>query len=177
MKYLSRHRATLSSLYFDLRARGVGYFVSEANARPPFFHLKDFKALEHLFFISHGIYGDGKRHLVAEDQLLVWFLPVSIVSLHLQGETGHLLSRLLKGLLGLAEVVSEGRFSRLKQVRCDAQNVLDDCAVCSAFAAVGVDFGGDTFPLSKGTLPLHVERGPSYSPEPMPLPEEDDADL
>ncbi|KFY73643.1 hypothetical protein V499_06295 [Pseudogymnoascus sp. VKM F-103] len=57
VKHLSRHRATLKSLHLDLRERGVGYFLSEVNARPPFFHLKDFKALEHLFFNSHGIYG------------------------------------------------------------------------------------------------------------------------
>lgn len=57
VKHLSRHRATLKSLHLDLRKRGVGYFLSEVNARPPFFHLKDFKALEHLFFNSHGIYG------------------------------------------------------------------------------------------------------------------------
>ncbi|OBT86418.1 hypothetical protein VE02_05272 [Pseudogymnoascus sp. 03VT05] len=134
----------------------------EETARPSFFRLKDFKALEHLFLNSLGIYGHGRKHLLAEDQLLVWFLPASILSLHLQGQTGHLLSHLVKGLLGLAEAVSEGRFLRLKQVRCDAQNVLDDYAVCSMFAAVRVDFGGDTFPLSE---------------EPMPLPEEDDADL
>lgn len=177
VKYLSRHRATLKSLHLDLRERGCAYYVSEASARPPFFRLKDFKALEHLFLNAHGIYGNGKKHLLAEDQLLVWFLPASIVSLHLEGQTGHLLSRLPKGLLGLAEAVSEGRFPRLKQVRCDAQNVLDDYAVRSMFAAVGVDFGADTFPLSEGTLPLRVVRGPSYSPEPMPLPEQDDADL
>ncbi|OBT78676.1 hypothetical protein VF21_02351 [Pseudogymnoascus sp. 05NY08] len=114
VKYLSRHRATLKSLHLELRERGCAYCISEETARPPFFRPKDFKALEHLFLNSLGIYGHGRKHLLAEDQLLVWFLPASIVSLHLQGQTGHLLSRLVKGLLGLAEAVLEGRFPRLK---------------------------------------------------------------
>ena len=86
-------------------------------------------------------------------------------------------ARVGNALLGLADALSQGHFSRLKQVRCDAGQILDDNAVGSMFAAAGVDFNGDSFPLSKGTLPDRPPRRPSYSPEPMPLPEEDDADL
>ncbi|KFZ08095.1 hypothetical protein V502_09558 [Pseudogymnoascus sp. VKM F-4520 (FW-2644)] len=177
VRHLTRHRATLKSLHLDLRVEGFGYVPRKERASPPSFSLRDFTALEHLFLNSYRIYGEGERHLRAESQLLVQFLPASIVSLHLEGNSGDLLSRLAKGLLGLADAVSKGRFSRLKQVRCDAGQILDDNEVGSMFAAAGVDFNGDSFPLSKGTLPDWPARRPSYSPEPMPLPEEDDADL
>lgn len=177
VRHLTRHRAKLKSLHLDLRKEGFGYVARQERASPPSFSLRDFTALEHLFLNSYEIYGEGEQHLRAESQLLVRFLPASIVSLHLEGNSGDLLSRLAKGLLGLADAVSQGHFSRLKQVRCDAGQILDDNAVGSMFAAAGVDFNGDSFPLSKGTLPDRPPRRPSYSPEPMPLPEQDDADL
>ncbi|OBT66713.1 hypothetical protein VE03_03988 [Pseudogymnoascus sp. 23342-1-I1] len=173
MKYLSRHRTTLKSLHLDLRERGVAYRDSIERTIPPSFRLRDFKALEHLFLNSEGIYGGGEKHLTAEDQLLVWFLPANIVSLHLEGNSGP---RLAKGLLGLAEAASEGRFPSLKQVRRDAGQILNDNAVGSMFAAAGVDFNGDSFPASNATLPF--KEIPSMGRLiPMPLPEEDDADL
>ncbi|KFZ03282.1 hypothetical protein V502_11075 [Pseudogymnoascus sp. VKM F-4520 (FW-2644)] len=176
VKYLSRHCATLKSLHLDLRERGVAYRDSIDRAIPPSFRLRDFKALEHLFLNSEDIYGGGKKHLTAEDQLLVWFLPANIVSLHLEGNSGP---RLAKGLLGLAEAASEGRFPRLKKVRCDAGQILDDNAVGSMFAAARVDFNSNSFPLSNATLPFKEipSMRRSFSPIPMPLPEEDDADL
>lgn len=116
--------------------------------------------------------------MVAESSTLVWFLPLSIVSLHLEGSPHNLLPRLIKGLLGLAKAVSQGKFSRLKQIICDSRQILDDHAVASMFSAAGagVDFNVvDSFPLTNATLPTPVMeiRGPSYSPEPMPLPERD----
>lgn len=177
VKYLRRRRATLKSLHLDLRERGVAYVVSIDKATLPMFRFKDFTALEHLFLNSHEIYGNAKKGLLAEDQLLVWFLPASIVSLHLEGNWGN--PRLVKGLLGLAVATLEGQFPRLKQVRCDAGQILDDNAVGSMFAAAGVDFNGDSFPLSNATFPMSVMPipRPSYSPEPMPLPDYDDSDL
>ncbi|KFY38200.1 hypothetical protein V494_04457 [Pseudogymnoascus sp. VKM F-4513 (FW-928)] len=175
VKYLSRHRATLRSLHLDLRMRDVFYGDSIDRGSLPSFRLRDFKALEHLFLNSEEIFDGGNKHLIAENQLLAWFLPVNIVSLHLQGNSGNFLPRLAKGLLGLAKAASKGQFPRLKEVRCDARQILDDNAVGSMFAAAGVYFNGDSFPLSNATIPMRIIRGPSFSPEPVP--ENDDPDL
>lgn len=174
VRYLSRHRATLKSLHRDLRERGLDYFSNKAKASPPSFGVSDFTVLEHLFFSSKDICNNAKKHMVAESQTLVWFLPASIVSIHLEGNPCDLLPRLIKGLLGLAKAVSQGKFSKLNQIRCDSGLRLDNHEVASTFLAAGIDFNVvHSLPLSSATLPTPTMeiRGPSYSPEPMPLPD------
>jgi hypothetical protein len=177
VKYLSRHRTTLKSLHLDLRERGWPPINSSRTIRP-IFSLRDFTALEHLFLNSSKIYGDGWKELPAEYQLLVQLLPPGITSLHLEGHIGKVLIRLAKGLLGLADAVSQDQFPRLKQVRCDAQQRLPDneYAMGAMFAAAGVDFDYDSWPLSQATLRESDVPPPPTSFEPMPLPVWDDDD-
>ncbi|KFY07211.1 hypothetical protein V492_07344 [Pseudogymnoascus sp. VKM F-4246] len=174
--YLYRHRAALKSLHLDLRKRFGA--MSEISSAPSF-RLKDFTALEHLFFNTGEICYNGETQSVAESQTLVWFLPASIASIDLEGHPGNLFPRFTQGLLGLAKAVSQGEFPRLKQIRCDVGHLIEDYAVCSMFAEVGVDFKEVRFPSSNATVPsnFRAAQRPHYSPEPMPLPEYSDEDL
>jgi hypothetical protein len=173
VRYLSRHRATLKLLCLDLRWRCWPFTDDKI---PPVFSLKNFTALEHLFLNSSEIYSWAWGESILDSKALIQLLPPTIASLHLAGPVGKALPRLAKGLLRLAAAVSRGKFPKLKQVRCDSQERLDEYAVDIAFAAAGVDFDYDSWPSDEATLRESDVPPEPTSFEPMPLPVWDDDD-
>ncbi|RDW74193.1 hypothetical protein BP5796_07635 [Coleophoma crateriformis] len=176
--YLRHHRATLKSLHLDLRWRGWSP-LTEGRQVKPVFSFADFTALEHLFINGSEVFSRPWIASPADSQFLVKLLPPSITSLHLAGEVGNARPRLAKGLLGLAEAISQGKFPRFKQIRCDIQQLLDDgYNVAATLAAVEVDFGYDSWPLGKVTFQENDNLSLLEYLEPMPLPDSDyDSDL
>jgi hypothetical protein len=172
VRYLSRHRATLKTLHLDLRARWWSPFT-DGKIRPVF-TLRDFSVLEHLFLNSSEIYSRFWAEKSTDPYLLVQLLPLGIVSLHLAGHIGNILPCLAKGLLRLADAISRGQLPRLEQVRCDAEQRLDEYAVEAAFAAAGVDFGYNSWPRNEATLRASDVPSPPTSPQPLPLPDMDE---
>lgn len=154
VKHLKRHCETLTSLHLDLRARGIDLETDGGNIQP-ISSLKSFNLLEHLFLNSSAICGRGRRESQLDYEMFTNLLPHTIVSLYLPGKLGRVLPRLAKGLLGLANAISNGQFSKLKTVRCDVLQAIDEeeFAVCRAFSSVGVNFAYDSWPLSEAPVP------------------------
>lgn len=74
------------------------------------------------------------------------------------------------------DATSQGKFPKLQQVRCDAEQKLDDDhALGAMFAAAGVDFSYDSWPYSKPTL--RDSDVPSWQGGPLPLPAGVDSDV
>ncbi|KAF7131276.1 hypothetical protein CNMCM5793_004390 [Aspergillus hiratsukae] len=151
VRYLSRHRATLESLHLDLRKRGHTQDGPEPRA---VFSFREFTVLKHLFLNLDEFHTRFWAGTPAEDpDLLVQLLPPSITSLHLAGHITDELPRLEESLLGLAHAASRGQFPRLEEVRWDHKEKLNSEAIVStAFAAAGVSFGYDRWPMSMSTL-------------------------
>jgi hypothetical protein len=95
-------------------------------------------------------------------------------------------------MLDLAGGIPEGNFPDLRKVTCDTENTLDnELEVTAMFAVAGVEFGYDSWPLSKATLDLPGDLTSSpWDTVPwdhgcyfrvdtvqMPLPDEEDEDL
>lgn len=172
---LDRFHATMKSLHLDLRSRLLIPFDPNTDSQPAF-SFRDFTVLEHLFLNLSELYDMSSKESPEDSQVLVKLLPPDIKSLHLAGYIGSSLGRLAIGLLSLADAASEGRFPRLEEVRCDAEQKFDDAyGVDAIFAAVGVDFGYESWPHSEPTLRETDMSPPSY--EPLPLPSDDDSDL
>lgn len=112
-----------------------------------------------------------------DPQFLVRLLPCDLVVLHLADCVYKALPDLVKSLLALADAVSQGQFPRLERVRCDSEQKFDDDAVVAMFAAAGVDFGYESWPLSEATLQIGDIPPPPTSFPDMPLPDDDDPDL
>ncbi|RDW67564.1 hypothetical protein BP6252_08960 [Coleophoma cylindrospora] len=175
--YLRRHSRTLKSVHLDLRLRGWSP-LTEGQQVTPVFNFADFTALEHLFINASEVFGTSWKESPADLRCLMKLLPPSITSLHLAGEVGNARLRLAKGLLDLAEAVSQGEFPQFKQIRCDIQQLLDDdYDVAATFAAVGVDFGYDSWPVGKVPFQENDNLSLPKSLEPMPVPDSDDSDL
>lgn len=176
------HRKTLKSLHLDLRQRDWFPCLEDRDIWHTF-SFTDFPALEELFLNSNEIYGrcrKEKKSPVAYSHLLLEILPSRIKSLYLAEHIGNLLPHLVTGLFALADAVTQGRFPRLEMVRCDRDQKLDEedeDSLRSIFAAAGVDFEYETFPLSEGTLGLGSPQPSPSSLSPMPLPDSDDPDL
>jgi hypothetical protein len=151
VRYLSRHRATLESLHLGLRKRGHPQDGPESRG---IFSFREFTALKHLFLNLdefHTRFWAGTPE--GDPELLVQLLPPGITSLHLAGHITDELPRLEESLLGLAHAASRGQFPRLTQVRWDQKEKLHgECIVRAMFAAAGVSFGYDSWPMSKSTL-------------------------
>jgi hypothetical protein len=114
--------------------------------------------------------------------LLTKLLPPTVTSLSLAGDLGKFTSRLGHALVYLAKSVGPGKeFKALQRVRCDANfaQTFDQMGVTEAFAARGVDFGYETFPLSEPTrrqgeeTPLEP-RSPVDWDNLQPLPDDDE---
>ena len=175
-KNLNRFHSTLKSLYLDLRFRLVIPF--DHNRRfEPIFTFRRFSVLEHLFLSLGELYDLSCKVSIADPQILVKLLPPGIKSLHLAGVTSNILPDLAIGLLSLAGAASEGRFPQLKEVRCGAEQRIDEeSRIAAAFAGAGVNFGYEIWPYSKPTLRETVAPPPSF--EPIALPSDDeDSDL
>ncbi|KAI5860461.1 hypothetical protein GGS23DRAFT_581487 [Durotheca rogersii] len=145
---LNRNRETIKTLRLDLRFEQNAPFKDERNITEQIPSLRGFPVLQNLQINSVLIYSTVDER--PEDcGILVQLLPPSLVSLHM-AETigGRLMPRLVKGLLNLAETVLQGQFSRLKEVKCDTEQRLDDYDVGEMFAKAGVDFGYETWPFS-----------------------------
>ncbi|GES62571.1 hypothetical protein ATEIFO6365_0005071200 [Aspergillus terreus] len=151
VKYLSLHRETLESVHLDLRKRGLTFSPPVPRA---IFSLKKFTVLKDLFLNLDEFH---TRFMAADplgdQELLVQILPSSIVSLNLAGSITEELPRLEESLFGLAHAVSHGQFPKLKQVRWDEKEKLnDELGVRSMFATAGVNFDYNRWPMSMTTL-------------------------
>ncbi|KAA8651681.1 hypothetical protein EYZ11_009274 [Aspergillus tanneri] len=175
IKYLSYYHETLKSLKLDLR-RLRWSPVSNGQNTQAAFSFQAFTALEHLFLNSSELYSCFLTESPAES-LLVQRLPPSITTLRLAGHIGYGLPHLAKGLLALADAALQGQFPRLEQVRCDAEQNLDEHHVSTMFSAAGVDFGYSRWPLGEATL-RDSDVPPLSTPSPhLPLPSDTDSDL
>ena len=184
--HLGAHEDTLKSLHLDLRARGRRKPHSKEHKTDgghihPISSLERFTALEHLLINSSSICGSSETSdmeiAAGRRQPLVAILPPNIIALDIVGYLGVKDSpHLVQGLIGLAESLSRGQFERLKQVRCDSSQEIDE-HVASLFGAHGVNFSQQEWPLSESTVDI------MDVPEPLryvdyPLPDEsEDEDL
>ncbi|OTB00922.1 hypothetical protein M426DRAFT_26146 [Hypoxylon sp. CI-4A] len=169
VRHLENNRATLKHLHIDFRDSDV---VEKFSSIPS---LSGFTALEVLFLNPRMIYA-YKEEEQGDRQKIVQLLPSNITKIQLAGKLFNDIERLVKGLLGLANALSQGLFPRLKQIRCDPAEDLDRYGVGEALANAGVDFGYETYPLSDATLL------PSDVPPPddpvlyIPMPDSDSDD-
>lgn len=113
--------------------------------------LPSFPVLHHLFLNTLLLY-DSEDESPHDDGVLTQLLPPSIVSLKLADNTAEpgpkMSARLAKGLLGLAKAALQRQFRKLRIVRCDTGQRLDDHGVREMFECAGVDFGYDTWPFT-----------------------------
>lgn len=154
---LGRHRETLEFLHLDLR--NWDFALSTGSSHTPSFpSLKSFTSLRRLFLRAGTIFLSYQE--VSDDhQLLIDFLPQTLISLCLGGDLGETLPRLANALLGLADAVissehSERRqFPHLKQIQCDFAPTMDKWEIGKIFNAAGICFIYDTTtPAPKLTL-------------------------
>lgn len=181
LRSLTRYRASLKSLHLDLRYRCLTVYAHPQNI-PAALGLKNFTALEHLFFTANGLYCFSGTGPSPDPQLLVQLLPPGIKSLHLTGYVGRSLLHLARALLVLADAVLQGQFPCLKQVRCDTyHNPGDDYSdelggayvLDTMLAAAGVDFGYESFPISQATLGFDDRTPSPTSLHRLPCPDMD----
>nr|UBX54528.1 hypothetical protein [Aspergillus sp.] len=186
VRHLRRHRETLKSLHLDWRRREASPTASgdvHFDRPEPVIDFRDFTGLQHLFLNASEFYDSTYQ----EPPPLTQRLPHSITSLQFAADMRCSVPRLSNGMLGLAGALSEGHFPNLKEVTCDAENRLDNEPLVSPlFAAAGVEFGYDSWPMSEATLNLPSDMPPipdfyeCYLREDtsqLPLPDEEDADL
>ncbi|KAH9908070.1 hypothetical protein F4778DRAFT_777433 [Xylariomycetidae sp. FL2044] len=134
IKYLSRHRETLTTLRLDLQdAQPVGgKFMSE-----PMPNLQIFSALRDLSLDSIFIYNDMNEQ-PEDDDVICRILPPTLVLLSVHDYRGKLmLARLARGLLHLAEATSQGQFVHLNRVRCYTREPFDGYGLDEKFASTG----------------------------------------
>jgi hypothetical protein len=144
--------------------------------------LKDFTALKHVFLSASVLYNHHGRasYTNYDSVLLTKLLPTSITSLSLAGDLGGLTPRLGHALVYLAKSVGPRKeFKALRRVRCDvlATRPFEDMAVKEAFAARGVDFAFDSWPLSEPTRRSGEEtptEARSMKDGNIPLPDDDE---
>jgi hypothetical protein len=180
---LKQHKATLESLHLDLRARGYYNPTTDGGDSQPLSDtLKDFTALKHVFLSASMLCNHRGRasYTNYDSVLLTKLLPPSITSLSLAGDLGKFTPRLGHALVYLAKSVGPRKeFKALQRVRCDAMwtSVFEHMGVKEAFAARGVDFGYDSWPLSEPTC-RQGEETPVEAHSPVdpdkPLPDDDD---
>jgi len=154
IRHLRLHKTTLESLHLDLRGIGRPGLRGAGDERPLSETLRDFPTLKHVFISTSMLYNHrGKAPYATDDsELLTALLPPTITSLHLAGTLGTDTPRLARALLHLARMAG-AEFKTLRSVRCDVMagydGLLDDYEIEETFAAIDVDFGYNTFPLSE----------------------------
>jgi hypothetical protein len=153
VEYLHHCRETLESVHLDLRLRGRPWPGTHEPATPmPTFC--DFPAMKDLFVNLQEL----KTLALADVKILPEFLPPNIECLQLPGEIDecHVVwprDRQIALLSGLAEVMAQGGFPKLKEVHCE--NFLgppDVEVISSRLAAVGVDISYRSWPSTVSTL-------------------------
>lgn len=187
LRYLVKFEATLKLLHLDLRSRQYVSSLWDCGCTQPLtgtITLQGFRALEDVFMSACSICPETAP-VKGDTELLTRSLPPNIRTLKLAGRVAT--TRLTNALSYLAEMAAQddGRFATLERIRCDESmaQIVDEMAVPGLFDTAGVDFGYDTWPLSKATVPTGaiLGRGPfgeSYStfpcvPLPMPPPDPD----
>lgn len=181
---LAPHRETLVSLHLDLRARA---YFSDHNV--PIASLKDFVMLESLFLNWTAVSSRQDDEDASIDRL-PQMLPPNLVSLQLVGCHFLPLAPFARMLLALTDAIAQGKFHKLKRIRCDSRLFLgpedaqaDDLAslkefaVVGRFPALGVDFGYDNPPMRAPEFRQnHNLSLLSGLAQEMPLPEDDEDD-
>lgn len=144
IRRLSKHKETLTRLHLNIRKVVVPAGSILSAPRPS---LRSFPALRHLFLNLAVIYYDKTKEALGDHDILVQFLPLSIVSLRLDVNlNAEVRARLAKGLLRLADAASQGQFPCMEMVRCYTEQPLTDDGLSEKFASAGVDFAHDPRP-------------------------------
>ncbi|KAI1366213.1 hypothetical protein F5Y08DRAFT_140901 [Xylaria arbuscula] len=136
IKYLNRHRDTLTTLRLDLRDARITH---ERFLHERIFSLRSFPVLSHVSLNLLFVYNSTNEHQ-QDDNALCQLLPSSIISLQLYDTVGTPAgARLSQGLLQLIDAVSQGQFSRLKSIRCFVREQIGGYDISMVFKGVGIE--------------------------------------